>query len=154
MEGTNNICSGMRISNNQLGPAGQPPSNPSNQLQVSRGELLIPRRPLTRLLQGEWADGISLGCQKATVTGNTIVDATDGGIVIFGSPGSLVQGNTVLQQTRQVMGGINMVDTTLFGGSYEGVIVAENTFNAESSFIKVGIAMGPSESNATSLHSR
>lgn len=129
LEGTNNLCSGAFITNNVLGPSGQPPQNPSNQFQ------------------GEWADGLSLGCQKTTVTGNTLVDATDGAVVIFGAPGSILRSNTILQKTRQVMGGINMLDTGSFAGSYEGVVVEGNTFSAESAFIKIGIAMGPSESS-------
>ncbi|KIO32785.1 hypothetical protein M407DRAFT_18249 [Tulasnella calospora MUT 4182] len=43
---------------------------------------------------GQWADGISLSCKGSTVFNNTIIGATDGGIVIFGSPGSWVHGNT------------------------------------------------------------
>ena len=67
---------------------------------------------------GKIADGISLSCRGSTVQGNTIVrlvktsiplspsyphpcfeisqfDATDGAIVIFGSPGSDVSGNVI-----------------------------------------------------------
>lgn len=43
----------------------------------------------------EWADGISLSCKFSTVTNNTVTGATDGGIVIFGSPGSHIYNNTV-----------------------------------------------------------
>lgn len=42
----------------------------------------------------QWADGISLSCKGSTVFNNTIIGATDGGIVVFGSPGSWVHGNT------------------------------------------------------------
>ena len=38
-----------------------------------------------------WADGISLACTDSIVRDNLIVDATDGGIVIFAAPGSLVE---------------------------------------------------------------
>lgn len=44
----------------------------------------------------EWADGISLSCRDATVHNNTIVGPTDGGVVVFGSPGSVVENNTIV----------------------------------------------------------
>jgi parallel beta-helix repeat protein len=43
----------------------------------------------------EWADGISLSCSNSIVRNNVISDATDGGIVVFGAPGSLIQNNTI-----------------------------------------------------------
>jgi hypothetical protein len=35
----------------------------------------------------------------------TVYDATDGAIVIFGSPGSEVKNNRVISRTRMIMGG-------------------------------------------------
>lgn len=43
----------------------------------------------------EWADGVSLACSDSIVQNNMIQGATDGGIVIFGSPGSLIYNNTI-----------------------------------------------------------
>ena len=43
----------------------------------------------------EWADGISLSCANCLVHDNRIVDATGGGIVISGSPGSQIFNNIV-----------------------------------------------------------
>ena len=91
----------------------------------------------------QWADGISLACGNSTVQGNTVQDATDGGIVIFGAPGSLVSKNTIVAETRTLLGGINLVDYAPMNGNYTGTDVTGNTIDAEGAFIKVGIAMGP-----------
>lgn len=53
------------------------------------------------------ADGISLACRNSVVSGNTITDATDGGIVIFQAPGSMIKDNTIIADQRQLLGGIN-----------------------------------------------
>ncbi|ORY89393.1 hypothetical protein BCR35DRAFT_300561 [Leucosporidium creatinivorum] len=128
MEGTNNMCSGMQITGNTLGPAGAGATGTgasSNQLQ------------------GQWADAISLACQGSTITGNTLIDATDGALVVFGAPSSTITGNSIVAVKRNVMGGINMVDPNPFSGSFSGVLVANNIFNSSSAMIKVGIPMGP-----------
>lgn len=57
-----------------------------------------------------WADGISLACTNSTVRNNLIIDAPDGGIVIFGAPGSIIEGNIIRAETRTLLGGITMVD--------------------------------------------
>jgi parallel beta-helix repeat protein len=41
------------------------------------------------------------------VQNNVIVDATDGGIVIFGAPFSTIRNNTIGVKTRTTLGGIN-----------------------------------------------
>lgn len=46
-----------------------------------------------------WADGISLSCRDSTVQFNTVTDATDGGVVVFGAPGSVVRNNTIQAMT-------------------------------------------------------
>jgi parallel beta-helix repeat protein len=43
----------------------------------------------------QWADGISLSCRNSIVRNNMIQGATDGGIVVFGSPGSQIYNNTI-----------------------------------------------------------
>jgi parallel beta-helix repeat protein len=43
----------------------------------------------------QWADGISVSCQNSIIRDNIIRGPTDGGIVIFGSPGTLVENNTI-----------------------------------------------------------
>ena len=110
-------CQKATVTDNQIGPSGMP--------------------------GGEWADGISLACGNSIVSNNTITDATDGGIVIFGAPGSVVSDNTIVANTRVLLGGINLVDYAPTGGNYAGTIVRNNTIDAAGALIKVGIAMGP-----------
>jgi len=116
-EGPSNSCSGATITNNEIGPAGQP--------------------------DGTWADGISLSCRNSTVSGNTIVDATDGGIVVFGAPGSTISGNTIQAVTRSLLGGIAMVDYKPYDGDFTGTVVTGNTIAATGAQIKVAVGMGP-----------
>ena len=90
-----------------------------------------------------WADGVSISCRNAIVRNNMIQGPTDGGIVLFGSPGTQVYNNTVwilnvcfieliremvltiFQQT--LLGGINMVDYEPWLGDYTGTSVHNNT---------------------------
>ncbi|KAM0751727.1 hypothetical protein T439DRAFT_300725 [Meredithblackwellia eburnea MCA 4105] len=133
IEGTSNSCSGMTITNNQLGPAGQGPSG-TQQTRFSKRASYVPT--------GQWADGISLACQKSYVSGNTITDATDGAIVVFGAPGSSIVGNTIISATRNLMGGVNAVDINPWAGSFAGTVVSGNTINSKSAMIKVGLPIG------------
>jgi parallel beta-helix repeat protein len=91
----------------------------------------------------KWADGISLACGNSEVEDNTVTNATDGGIVIFGAPGSTISGNTVTAVSQQELGGINMVDFNPVNGNYTGTTVTDNVVDGEGAFIKVGIAIGP-----------
>ena len=43
----------------------------------------------------QWADGISYACRNGLVQNNTVIGATDGGIVVFGAPGSIISNNVV-----------------------------------------------------------
>jgi hypothetical protein len=119
---TNNTpqCQGGRILNNQIGPAGT----------------------ATPDATGVWADGISLACGTSLVQNNTVTDATDGAIVVFGAPGSTIQDNTIIARTQLLLGGINMVDYAPMNGNYTGTVVTHNTIDAQSAFIKMGIAQG------------
>lgn len=49
---------------------------------------------------GNWADGVSVGCEDATITGNQVVDASDVPLIIFGQNGrtqhSQMTGNTAV----------------------------------------------------------
>ncbi|MBM4427263.1 MAG: right-handed parallel beta-helix repeat-containing protein [Chloroflexi bacterium] len=109
-------CTNALVENNEIGPAGS-----SNET---------------------WADGISLACTNTTVRDNLIVDATDGGIVIFGAPGSIIEGNTIRAETRTLLGGINMVDYNPYDGNYSGTIVRNNIIDAASAVIRIGLVMG------------
>jgi len=95
---------------------------------------------------GKWADGISLACQDSEVVGNRIVDVTDGGIVIFGAAGSMVEENTIVAKNRTLLGGINMVDYGSDGvhSDYSQTTVVGNTIDADGALIKIALGMGPS----------
>ncbi len=109
-------CSNALIENNEIGPAGYSDET--------------------------WADGISLACTNSIVRNNLIVDATDGGIVIFGAPGSLIEGNTIRAETRTLLGGINMVDFDPYEGNYSGTVVKNNVIDASGAVIRIGLGMG------------
>ncbi|KAG8930962.1 hypothetical protein FRC01_002011 [Tulasnella sp. 417] len=113
----------VRITNNRVGPAGYD--------EHVMGE-------------GYWADGISYAGLNGLVAGNSVTDTTDGGIVIFGAPGTLVTSNTVVTRTRMASGAINLVDHLPYGGNYVGTSVVHNTIRMEGSFLGIGVAQGPS----------
>ncbi|KAJ7688677.1 pectin lyase fold/virulence factor, partial [Mycena rosella] len=108
----------------------------------------------------EWADGISVSCRNAVVRNNMVMGATDGGIVLFGSPGTQVYNNTIWITNQTLLGGINMVDYLPWQGNYTNTVVRNNTIlggyattpdfdrdrkgtNSEDAVIKIGIAIGP-----------
>ncbi|KAM0746134.1 hypothetical protein T439DRAFT_294532, partial [Meredithblackwellia eburnea MCA 4105] len=138
-DGNGPYCDSMKIQNSQFGPCGFAPSPGQPQERSRRWG----KRDSTPTPAYRWADGISHACKNSVVTGNTITDATDGGIVIFGAPNSKVYGNTIIAATRQLMGGINAVDWGPFNGNYSGVQVYNNNIISQGAMIKIGIALGP-----------
>jgi hypothetical protein len=142
VEGNGLRCSGAYVHDNTLGPAGC-------DKQGSGCTASDPSYAKTG--DGTWADGLSLSCKNAVVTNNTITDATDGAIVLFGAPGSHVFGNHVFAKTRHLFGAINMVDIGPYafdaggysGGDYTGDEVNDNDLHAAGARIDVGIAQGP-----------
>lgn len=126
-------CSNALVEDNEVGPAGSSDET--------------------------WADGISLACTKTIVRNNRIIDATDGGIVIFGAPGSFIEDNTIRAETRTLLGGINMVDYDPYDGNYSGTVVRNNGIDASGAVIRIGLGMGtrvwgclPTESDRDPLH--
>ncbi|UKZ64069.1 uncharacterized protein TrAtP1_005289 [Trichoderma atroviride] len=118
----NNPCRNVTLTNNDIGPCGQSGTDPAS------GD-------------GLWADGISLDCTASLVQGNTITGSTDGGIVVFGSPGSTVTGNTVKSSSQYLgFGAINLVDDE-YDGSYAGVTVTNNNIIGDKLF-NIGIGVG------------
>jgi len=108
----------------------------------------------------QWADGLSISCQNAVVRNNMVENPTDGGIVVFGSPGTQVYNNTIWVVNQTLLGGINMVDYEPWLGNYTGTAVYNNTIlggfsneqeqanetdgtNTDDVIIKLGIAIGP-----------
>ncbi|BGP47406.1 hypothetical protein JCM10450v2_003258 [Rhodotorula kratochvilovae] len=132
IEGDGNSCHGMVITGNEIGPSGNSPTTGAQFL----------KRDATVYPPNQWADGISIACKGSSVKGNTIIDATDGGIVIFGAPGSQISGNTILARERRPLGGINLVDWAPYSGSFEGTVVEGNTLYADTNMMKIGIALG------------
>ncbi len=115
-EGGNPHCSDAVVEDNAFGPAGQS--------------------------DGTWADGISLACSNSVVRQNVITDATDGGIVIFAAPGSIIENNVIRADTRVLLGGINMVDYPVYGGNYTNTRVRNNVIDAAGAVIRIGMGMG------------
>jgi len=148
IEGWRDSCNSQVITNNQVGPAGTSPNN-AQQFHVVMNDfhefISTPRRLLMeRQTQapGRWADGLSVACRNTTVSGNTIVGATDGAIVLFGSPGSTITGNTIIARGNTLLGGINLVDHGPYAGDYSGTVISGNTILADNAMIKVGVATG------------
>jgi len=69
-EGSGLLCKNVVVQNNDIGPCG------SDAFQ-------------------QWADGISVSCRSSVVRNNVVNNPTDGGIVIFGSPDTLVENNII-----------------------------------------------------------
>ncbi|KAH8118393.1 hypothetical protein DFH11DRAFT_1567138 [Phellopilus nigrolimitatus] len=126
-------CNNATVQNNDIGPCG------SDDFQ-------------------QWADGISFACANGLVRNNMVNNPTDGGIVLFGAPGTLVENNTIWIEEQTLLGGINMVDYNPWSGNYTGVVVQNNNIyggfattkgNATlgddkfDAIIKIGIAIGP-----------
>ena len=117
-EGLNHNCMNSTVIDSQFGPAG--------------GDA-----------EETWADGISLACPQSLVKNNVVIDATDGGIVVFCAPGSKILNNTIIADANVLLGGINLVDTIPYAGNYSDVLVNGNTVQSLGAMIKVGIAVGP-----------
>ncbi|KAH8819339.1 hypothetical protein F5884DRAFT_760282 [Xylogone sp. PMI_703] len=116
-------CTNATVTNNDIGPCGAAGHD-------SNGNAL-------------WADGISFACSQSLIQSNTVTGSTDGGIVLFGAPGTKVLDNTIISSsTNSGFGAINMVDNLdTYGGSYAGVVVENNNIHGDLLFA-VGIGMG------------
>ncbi len=120
-------CTGAQISNNQIGPS---PAAPDN----------------------HFTDGISLNCGNSTVTGNTITDVTDGGIVVFAQQNVTVSNNTITANSARMNLAIGVTDYIQGCGNYSGTIFSNNTITstgASGGFIYIGIAAGNHLWNST-----
>ena len=115
-EGPPPRCRGAIVEDNVIGPAGMP--------------------------DGTWADGISFACLDGVVRRNTIVDATDGAIVIFGASGTLVEDNTIVARTRTLLGAIHLVSHGDYFGDFRHVVVRGNVVEADGALIRIGVAIG------------
>ncbi|KAG8966672.1 hypothetical protein FRC03_011507 [Tulasnella sp. 419] len=131
-EGDWKSCSGALVEYNDVGPSGE-------EWDDNYDGVVIQANP-----PWGWpnADGISLACKNSVVRHNVVHDTTDAAIVIFGSAGSHVYGNRVYSRTREMLGGINLVDYEPWDGDYTDVVVENNTIEAIGAFIHVGLPIG------------
>jgi parallel beta-helix repeat protein len=73
------LCNNVTVQNNDIGPCGS---------QVFQ----------------QWADGISVSCRSSLIRNNMVNNPTDGGIVLFGAPGTLVTNNTIwVENVRYIL---------------------------------------------------
>jgi hypothetical protein len=99
---------------------------------------------------GDWSDGISVGCENATVTGNTVIDATDVGIVLFraypADQKSTVASNTVLNAGNSAFGGIvadPLSSSPTVKPSFAGATVHNNTlWTGPGASYGIGLSLG------------
>ena len=107
---------------------------------------------------GFWADGISYACRNGYVGYNTITEATDGDIIIFGAPGTLFEFNAITNTNSTAFGGIGfdgkayqrfvtINGTSTLVNDSSGTIVRDNTIDSGLSYgsttIQIALAMGP-----------
>ena len=132
-EGDKLSCTGAVIEKNEIGPVGNEydPAVDGDDPEMS---------PIGRPL----ADGVSIACRDSFVRDNTFIDNTAAAIVVYCSPGTLVQGNRISAHQTSMMGGILMVDATPFQGDYSKMVVKSNIIDAVSRTIRVGIGIGAS----------
>ena len=90
----------------------------------------------------ESLNGIAMACPNSLVRRNRIVDVSGSGIVIFGSPGTVVETNHIISATIPMNVGVSMVDYDPYDGSFNGTLVAKNVIEAQGAMMGIGIAMG------------
>ncbi|GAA6024696.1 hypothetical protein JCM10207_009222 [Rhodosporidiobolus poonsookiae] len=101
---------------------------------------------------GPWADGLSIAGKDSLIAGNTVIDATDGAIVVFCAPGSVVTDNTIIARERNLLGAINMVDDFPFDRDFTDTRVVGNRIRTEGAFIRLAIGCGPTSWNPWGPH--
>ncbi|MCK5564333.1 MAG: right-handed parallel beta-helix repeat-containing protein [Planctomycetes bacterium] len=97
-----------------------------------------------------WGDGISTASRETTIVNNLIYDVSDDGVMVQGAPGTKVKGNVIVAISREMLGGIALIDP--FGYyeldakkrtyDYRGVVVEDNLILAMGGRVHVGLPMG------------
>jgi hypothetical protein len=98
----------------------------------------------------DWSDGLSVACENATVTGNTVIDATDVGIVLFraypAAQKSTVSGNTILNAGNPAFGGIvadPLSSSPTSNPSFAGSSINHNTlWTGPGAYYGIGLSAG------------
>ena len=96
------------------------------------------------------ADGISTASRNTSILNNLILDAVDEGIMVQGAPGTVVKRNVIVAVSREMLGGIALVDPFEFyelgGGerrfNYKSVMVNDNVIVAEGARIHAALPLG------------
>lgn len=97
-----------------------------------------------------WGDGISTASPETVIRNNVVIDATDEGIMIQGAPGTLVENNMVAAISREMLGGIALIDPSQYyvldkktrRHDYRKVIVRNNHIDARGARIHIALPMG------------
>ncbi|NQY75394.1 MAG: right-handed parallel beta-helix repeat-containing protein [Candidatus Margulisbacteria bacterium] len=95
-----------------------------------------------------WGDGITFAARDSIVRNNFIMEPTDVGIVLFGSPGTIAENNVIASISRESLGGINLVDPighykmNETETDYSGVKIRNNYIDALGARIHIGLPMG------------
>jgi hypothetical protein len=102
---------------------------------------------------GDWTDGISVACPRATVTGNAVVDATDVAIILYRVEGaaqaSVVARNTVIAAGRSAFAALATDPLFDAGGqtfSFAGARFSDNVlWTGIRTHFDIGLAAGTRE---------
>ncbi|MCD6354728.1 MAG: right-handed parallel beta-helix repeat-containing protein, partial [Prolixibacteraceae bacterium] len=97
-----------------------------------------------------WGDGISVAARNSTIKNNLIIDATDEGIMVQGTPGTKVENNVIVSFSREVLGGIALIDPADYclldsienTYDYRGVEVKNNLVHALGARVHIGYPCG------------
>jgi len=97
-----------------------------------------------------WGDGISTASRDTTIVNNLVYDASDEGVMVQGGPGTKVKNNVIVAVSREMLGGIALIDP--FGYyeldakkrvyDYRGVVVEDNLIVAMGGRVHAGLPMG------------
>jgi hypothetical protein len=101
------------------------------------------------LAGARWTDGLSIACENARIQNNSVIDATDVGIVLFratpANQASVVSGNQILSAGNSAYGAM-AVDGLLDAGGTPGFVGASVSGNAfwtgPRTHFDIGLAVG------------
>jgi hypothetical protein len=97
-----------------------------------------------------WGDGISTASRDTLIQNNLIYDATDEGIMVQGGPGTQVKGNVIVALSREMLGGIAVIDPFNYYAldaekktfDYRGVVIEDNLIVAAGGRIHAAVPLG------------
>jgi hypothetical protein len=92
--------------------------------------------PAGKIERRHHSSGIAVSCRNSVIRRNKIIDVTDGGILVYGAPGSIIEENEIVADQRACKGGINLVEYDPYDGRYEGTVVRRNIVHAQNSAVR------------------